>query len=83
MSSNRKPISIETGRRKKKNNIKLQNFFKNTNIKHFSRNKSLGAVFAGRFNRTNRDLLERPVFEKGDSNWIDILSTTTKQINTR
>ena len=36
------------------------------------------AVFAERFNRTVRNLSERPVFEKSDGNWIVILSTLTK-----
>ena len=30
-------------------------------------------------NRAIRDLLKRPVFEKGDGNWIEILPTITKQ----
>ena len=30
-----------------------------------------------------RDLLKRPVFEKGDGNWVDILPTITKQYNNR
>ena len=34
-------------------------------------------------NRTIRDLLKRPVFEKGDGNWIDVLQTITKQYNNR
>ena len=30
-----------------------------------------------------RNLLKRPVFEKCDSNWIDVLPTVTKQYNNR
>ena len=30
-----------------------------------------------------RDLLKRPVFEKGDGNWTDFLSKITKQYNNR
>ena len=44
-----------------------------------SRNTDLRAVFAERFNRTIRDLLKRPVFEKRANNWHDILPTITKQ----
>ena len=42
---------------------------------------SLGASFADYscFNRTIRDLLRNPVFEKSDSNWIDVLPIITKQ----
>ena len=49
----------------------------------YSRNTSLGAVFAERLQRTFRDLLIRPVFEKGDNNWIDLLSGKTKQYDNR
>ena len=53
------------------------------NIKLYSRNSSYGAVFAERFNKTIRDLLKRPVFEKVDGNWIDVLQTITKKYNNR
>ena len=33
--------------------------------------------------RTIRDPLKKPVFGKGDDNWIDILPTITKQYNIR
>ena len=58
----------------------VQNFLIINNIKHFSRNASLGAVFVERFNRTIRDLLKRPVFERGDAIWIGYLPTKTKNI---
>ena len=43
----------------------------------------LRTVFAERFNLINTDLLKRPVFEKGDGNWVDILPKITKQYNIR
>ena len=43
----------------------------------------MGSVFAERFNETIRNLLNRPVFERGDANWIDILPTITKRYNNR
>ena len=43
----------------------------------------LGAVFAERFNLTFRDLLEKPVFERGDVKWVDTIPTITKQYNDR
>ena len=64
------------------NNI-LQDFLNKNNIKLYSRNTSLGAVFAERFNHTIRDLLKKIVFENGDANWIDVLQTITKQNNNR
>ena len=64
------------------NNI-FQDFLNQNNIELFSRNTDLGAVFAERFNLTIRNLLKRPVFEKSDGNWIDVLPTKTRQYNNR
>ena len=83
INSKRKPNLIESDRGKELYNNIIQDFLNKKDIKLYSRNSSYGAVFAERFNRTIRDLLKKPVFEKGDSNWIDILPTITKQYNTR
>ena len=83
ISSKRKPNLIERDRGKEFYNNIFQDFLKKNNIKLYSRNSSYGAVFAERFNRTIRDLLKRPVFEKGDGIWIDVLPTITKQYNNR
>ena len=53
------------------------------NIKENSRNAPLGAVLAQRFNRTVRNFLKKPIFEKEDGNWVDSLSTVTEQFNNR
>ena len=83
ISSKRSPNLIETDRGKEFYNNIFQDYLNKNNIKLYSRNSSYGAVFAERFNRTIRDLLKRPVFEKGESNWIDVLPTITKQYNNR
>ena len=83
INSKRKPDLIETDRGKEFYNNIFQDFLNKNNIKLYSRNTSLGAVFAERFNRTIRDLLKKIVFEKGDGNWIDILPTITKQYNNK
>ena len=83
ISSKRKPNLIESDRGKEFYDNIFQDFLNKNDVKLFSRNSSLGAVFAERFNRTIRDLLKRPVFEKGDGNWIDVLPTITKQYNNR
>ena len=83
ISSKRKPNLIESDRGKEFYNNIFQDFLNKNDIKHYSRNTYLGAVFAERFNKSIRDLLKRPVFEKGDGNWIDILPTITKQYNNR
>ena len=80
-NSKRKPNLIETDRGKEFCNNIFQDFLNKYDIKLYSRNSSYGVVFAERFNKTIRDLLKRPVFEKGDGNWIDILPTITKQYN--
>ena len=81
ISSKRKPNLIKSDRGKEFYNKTFQDFLNQNNIKLYSRNSSYGAVFAERFNRTNRDLLKKIVFERGDANWIDIFSTITKQYN--
>ena len=81
--SKRSPNLIESDRGKEFYNIIFQEFLNKNNIKLYSRNSSYGAVFAERFNRTNRDLLKMIVFEHGDANWIDVLPTITKQYNNR
>ena len=81
--SKRSPNLIESDRGKEFYNSIFQDFLNENNIKLYSRNSSYGAVFAERFNKSIRDLLKRPVSENGDGNWIDILSTITKQYNIR
>ena len=81
--SKRSPNLIETDRGKEFYNNIFQDFLNKNDIKLYSRNSSYGAVFAERFNRTIRDLLKKPVFEKGDGNWIDILPTITNQYNNK
>ena len=83
ISSKRRPIFLEGDRDRGFYNNLFQDFLNKNNINLYSRNSSYGAVFAERFNRTIGDLLKKPVFEKGDGNWIDILPTTTKQYNNR
>ena len=81
ISSKRKPNLIESDRGKKFFNNIFQDFLIKSNIKIYSRNSSYGDVFPESFNRTIRDLLTRPVFERGDGNWINVFPTITKQNN--
>ena len=78
-NSKRKPNLIESDRGKEFYNNIFQDFLNKNEIKIYSRNTSLSAVFAERFNRTIRTLLKKIVFEHGDAKWIDILPTITKQ----
>ena len=83
ISSKSSPNLIETDRGKEFYNNSFQDFLNKNNIKLYSRNSSIGAVSAERLNRTIKDLFKKPVFEKGDGNWIDVLDTITKQYNNR
>ena len=81
--SKRKLNLIESDRGKEFFDNIFQDFLNKNNIKLYSRNRLSGAVFAERFTRTIRDLLKRPVFEKGDGNWIGVLQRKTKHYNIR
>ena len=83
ISSKRKPNLIESAKGKEFYNNIFQDFLNKNNINFCSRNTSLGAVFAERFNRTIKELLKKPVFQLGPSNWIDVLPTITKQYGNR
>ena len=80
-TSRRKPNLLETDDGKEYVNIIFNEFLKNHNIKRYSRNTALGAVFAERFNRTIRNLLKKPVFEKGNADWLSELPSVIKQYN--
>ena len=68
VNSKRKPDFLEGDQVRGYYNSIFQDFLNKNNIKLYTRNISLGAVFAKNFNRTIRDLLKRPVFVKGDGN---------------
>ena len=82
ISSKRKPNLSKLIEEKNFNRI-LQDFLNKINFKICSRNKDLGDAFVENFNRTVRDLLKRPVFEKSDGIWIDVLPVIRKQYNIR
>ena len=80
-SSKRKPNLVETDDGKEYVNKIFTEFLSNHNIKRYSRNTTLGAVFAERFNRTIRNLLKKPVFEKGNADWLSELPSVIKKYN--
>ena len=79
--SNRKPNLLETDDGMEYVNKKFDAFLNKHNIKRYSRNTALGAVFAERFNRTKRNLLKKPVFLAGHADWISKLPSVIKQYN--
>ena len=78
-SSKRKPNLLETDDGKEYVTKIFNEFSNSHNIKKYSRNTALGAVFAERFDRTIRNLLKQPVFLKGKSSWISELTTVIKK----
>ena len=80
-TSKRKPNLLETYDGKEYVNKIFDEFLNNNIIKRYSRYTDKGAVFAERFNRTERNLLKKPVFEKGRADWLSELPSVTKQYN--
>ena len=80
-TSKRKPNLLETDDGKEYVNKIFNEFLINHNIKRYSRNTALGAVYAERFNRTIRNLIKKPVFEKGNGDWLSELTSAIKKYN--
>ena len=80
-TSRRKPNLLETDDSKEYINKIFSEFLNNHNLKRYSRKSALGAVFAERFNRFIRNLLKKPVFEKGSADWLSELPSVNEQNN--
>ena len=80
-TSKRKPIKIESDRGTEFYNSIFQNFLKSKNIRHYSRYTDKGPSIAERVIRTLRNLLKKPVFEKGRADWLSELPSVVKKYN--
>ena len=80
-SSNRKPNHLETDDGKEYVNKFFNEILNNHNIKKYSRNTALGAVFAERFIRTIRNLIKKPVFLARNADWFSEIASVIKQYN--
>ena len=80
-TSKRKPNKIESDRGSEFYNSIFQNFLKSKNIQHYSRYTDKGPSIAERVIRTIRNLLKKPVFEKGNADWLSELPSVIKQYN--
>ena len=80
-TSKRKPIKVESDRGSEFYNSIFQNFLKSKNIQHYSRFTEKGPSIAERVIRTVRNLLKKPVFEKGKADWVSELPSVIKQYN--
>ena len=81
MTSKRKPIKIESERGSEFYNCIFQHFLQPKSIHHYSRYTDKGLSIAERVIHTLRNLLKKPVFEKGKADWLSELSSITKQYN--
>ena len=79
--SKRKPLKIEHDRGSERYNNSFQNFLKTKSIQHYSRFTEKGPPIAERVIRTLRNLLKKPVFEKGKADWLNELSSVIKNYN--
>ena len=80
-TSKRKPIKIESDRGSELYNCTFQNFLKTKIIQHYSRFTDKNSKIAERVIRKIRNLIKKPVFEKGRANWLSELPSVNKQYN--
>ena len=80
-TSKRKPLKMESDRGTDFYNSIFQNLLKNKNIHHHSRFTDKVPSIAERVIRTIRNLLKKPIFEKGKASWIDELPSVVQQYN--
>ena len=79
--SKRKPLKLESDRGSEFYNSIFQNFLKSKSIHHYSRYTDKGPSIAERVIRTIRNLLKKPVFEKGNADWLSELSSVVNKYN--
>ena len=77
--SKREPLKLESDRGAEWYSSVFQNFLKVKNIHHYSRFTDKGPSIAERFIRTIRNLLKKPVFEKGRADRLSELPSIVKK----
>ena len=80
-TSKRKPLKIESDRGAEFYNSISQNFLRSKNIHHYSQFTDKRPSLCERLIRTIRNLLKKPVFEKGSADWLSELPSVIKQYN--
>ena len=80
-TSKRKPLKIVSDRGSEFYNSIFQIFLKSKNIQRYSRYTDKGPSIAERVIRTVRNLLKKPVFEKGNADWISKLPSVVNKYN--
>ena len=69
-TSTRSPLKLESERRSELYNSIFKNFLKAKDLQYFSRYTDNGPSMAKRIIRALRNSLKKPVFEKGNANWL-------------
>ena len=77
----RLPFKLESDRGKEWYNSIFHYFLKSKNLQHYSRSTDKGPTKAERDIRTIRNLLKKPVFEKGNDIWLNKLSSVFNKYN--
>ena len=72
-TSKRRPLKLRSDRGAECYNSVFQNFLKVKNKHHYSRFTDKGPSIAERLNRTIRNLIKKPVFEKWNADWLSEL----------
>ena len=80
-TSKRSAIKLESDRGSEWYNSIFQIFIKNKTIHHYSIFTDKGPSIAERVIRTVRNLLKKPVFEKGKADWLSELPSVIKKNN--
>ena len=80
-TSKRLPLKLESDWGKEWYNNILHSFLKGKNIQHYSRFTDKCPSMAERVIRTIRNLLKKPVFEKGKTDWVSELSSIIRKQN--
>ena len=79
--SKRRPLKLESDRGSEWYNLVFQNLLKVKNIQNVSRYTDKGPNIAERVIRTIRNLLKKPVFENGNTDWLIELPSVIKTYN--
>ena len=79
----RKPVKIWSDRGKEFYNTTFLHYLKEQNIRIYSTNSDLKAVFVERFNRTLLDLIKEPMYIEGKACWLNHLDTAMEKYNNR
>ena len=80
-TSRRSPIKLESDRGSEWYNSIFQSLLKSKDIQHFFRFTDKSPSIVERVIRTVRNLLKKPVFDKGNADWLSELPSVIKQYN--